>query len=51
MHDIRLSNARLDPPVCLAALDQATINAGGIASFLGKVRANDRPNDGVEALE
>ncbi|MEO0906116.1 MAG: molybdenum cofactor biosynthesis protein MoaE [Pseudomonadota bacterium] len=51
MHDIRLSDARLDPSVCLAALDQATHNAGGIASFLGKVRANDRPNDGVEALE
>ena len=54
MHDIRLSNARLDPPVCLAALDQATNNAGGIASFLGKVRANDandRANESVEALE
>ena len=47
MQDIRLSDARLDPSVCLAALDQATHNAGGIASFLGKVRAND----GVEALE
>ena len=54
MQDIRLSDARLDPPVCLAALDQATNNAGGIASFLGKVRANeanDRANDSVEALE
>ncbi|MEP2737246.1 MAG: molybdenum cofactor biosynthesis protein MoaE [Erythrobacter sp.] len=47
MRDIRLLSGPLDPNAALDALSDATPNAGGIASFTGKVRAGDD----VEALE
>ncbi len=48
MHgDVRLLSGRFDPADELAVFSQAHDEAGGIASFLGKVRAGD----GVEALE
>ena len=47
MRDIRLLNTPLAPNPVLDALAEATPDAGGLASFVGKVRATD----GVEALE
>ncbi len=46
MRDIRLETAALDTNAALDALAAATPDSGGIASFIGKVRAG-----GVEALE
>src|SRR5258706_8894302 len=45
--DVRLLTARFDPAAELAAFSAAHAGAGGIASFIGQVRAGD----GVEALE
>jgi molybdopterin synthase catalytic subunit len=45
--DVRLLDAAFDPAAELAAFASAHPKAGGIASFLGQVRAGD----GVEALE
>ena len=47
MRDIRLLDAAFEPSTLIEALDQATPDAGGLTSFVGKVRASD----GVEALE
>ena len=47
MRDIRLLDVPVDPSAAVEALTQATPDAGGIASFVGKVRATG----GVEALE
>lgn len=47
MRDIRLLSGPLDPNAALDSLTAATPNAGGIASFTGKVRAGDD----VEALQ
>lgn len=47
MRDIRLLNSSLAPNPILDALSGATREAGGVASFLGKVRSAG----GVEALE
>lgn len=47
MRDIRLAAESFDPNSAIDALAMATPDAGGIASFVGKVRAGD----GVEALE
>lgn len=46
MRDIRLETAPFDPGSAVDALAAATPDAGGIASFIGKVRAHN-----VEALE
>lgn len=45
--DIRLLDTSFDPNLALDRLSAASPDAGGIASFVGKVRAGD----GVEALE
>lgn len=45
--EIRLLDASFDPNEALDRLSAASPDAGGIASFVGKVRAGD----GVEALE
>lgn len=45
--DVRLLDTALVPETILAEFSAAHPRAGGIASFLGKVR----PDDGVEALE
>jgi molybdopterin synthase catalytic subunit len=45
--DVRLLAEALEPEPALAAFARAHPQAGGIASFVGKVR----PDDGVEALE
>ncbi len=45
--DVRLLHGALAPEAALAAFSAAHPAAGGIASFVGKVR----PDDGVEALE
>lgn len=45
--DVRLLDRELVPENALAAFAVAHPQAGGIASFVGKVR----PDDGVEALE
>jgi molybdopterin synthase catalytic subunit len=45
--DVRLLDATFDPAAELAAFSGAHESAGGIASFLGQVRAGE----GVEALE
>ena len=45
--DIRLAGEAFDPAGELAAFSAAHSSAGGIASFIGQVRAGD----GVEALE
>jgi molybdopterin synthase catalytic subunit len=45
--DVRLAVAPFDPAAELAAFTQAHEAAGGVASFLGKVRADE----GVQALE
>ena len=45
--DVRLLDGALAPEAALAAFAAAHPAAGGIASFVGKVR----PDDGVEALE
>lgn len=45
--DVRLSLVSLDPAAELAKFADANDEAGGIASFLGQVRAGE----GVEALE
>ncbi len=47
MADVRLLHAPFDPAAELAAFAAACGTAGGIASFLGQVRAGD----GVECLE
>lgn len=47
MRDIRLLESPLEPEVATRTLAEATPDAGGIASFVGKVRATG----GVEALE
>jgi molybdopterin synthase catalytic subunit len=47
MREIRLLDAAFDPHSSLAALSEQTPEAGGIATFIGKVRASG----GVEALE
>jgi molybdopterin synthase catalytic subunit len=45
--DVRLLDASFDPAAELAAFSAAHAQAGGIASFIGQVRAGS----GVEALE
>lgn len=45
--DVRLTSAPFDPTAELAGFSSAHAAAGGIASFIGQVRAGD----GVEALE
>ena len=45
--DVRLQDHALEPEAELAAFAAAHSQAGGIASFIGKVR----PDDGVELLE
>ena len=45
--DVRLNDALFDPAAELGAFAAAHSSAGGVASFLGQVRAGD----GVEALE
>ena len=45
--DVRLLETELAPQAALATFSAAHPGAGGIASFVGKVR----PDDGVEALE
>lgn len=47
MKDVRLLDAPFDPEAALAAFTAAHPQAGGIASFVGKVR----PDGDVEALE
>ncbi|MEO6153314.1 MAG: molybdenum cofactor biosynthesis protein MoaE [Croceibacterium sp.] len=47
MNDVRLLDSALVPEAALARFGQDHPAAGGIASFVGKVR----PDDGVEALE
>lgn len=47
MRDIRLVTEPFLPGAAIDAFTAACRNAGGIASFVGKVR----PDDGVEALE
>jgi len=47
MKDVRLLGERLVPETALAAFSAAHPGAGGIASFVGKVR----PDGDVEALE
>lgn len=47
MRDIRVLDTALEPAEFLAALDSATPDAGGLASFVGKVRRTG----GVQALE
>ena len=47
MRDIRLLSEPLDPNAALDALTLVTPDAGGIASFVGKVRVSG----GVEVLE
>ncbi|MHA7818947.1 MAG: molybdenum cofactor biosynthesis protein MoaE [Erythrobacter sp.] len=47
MRDVRLLETPLQPEAATQALADATPDAGGIASFVGKVRATG----GVEALE
>ena len=47
MRDVRLLDAALEPDAALNGLSAATPDAGGIASFVGKVRVTG----GVEALE
>lgn len=47
MRDIRLLDAPFDPNAVIDALAMASPDIGGIASFVGKVRAGK----GVEALE
>ena len=47
MRDVRLLGTALDPNAALDALTVATPDAGGIASFVGKVRVTG----GVEMLE
>ena len=47
MKDVRLLETALAPEAALAGFAAAHPEAGGIASFVGKVR----PDDGVEALE
>jgi molybdopterin synthase catalytic subunit len=48
--EVRLSADPFDPPIELAVFTSAHPSAGGIASFLGQVRA-DAGADPVEALE
>ena len=50
MRDIRLLAEPFDPSVAVDALTPATPDAGGVASFIGKVRTS-ADADGVEALE
>jgi molybdopterin synthase catalytic subunit len=45
--DVRLLDESLVPEAALARFAEAHSEAGGVASFVGKVR----PDDGVEALE
>ncbi|OYW44179.1 MAG: molybdopterin converting factor [Sphingomonadales bacterium 12-68-11] len=47
MRDVRLLEAPFDPEAAVAAFAAVHPAAGGVASFVGKVR----PDDGVEALE
>jgi molybdopterin synthase catalytic subunit len=47
MKDVRLLDAAFSPEAALTSFSEAHRQAGGIASFVGKVR----PDDGVEALE
>ena len=51
MRDIRLLRESFDPSQPLDSLIDATPDAGGIATFVGKVRAGDDRRDAVEALE
>lgn len=51
IRDIRLLSDRLDPSSALEVLSAATPAAGGIASFTGKVRAENKGGGDVEALE
>jgi len=47
MFDVRLLDRSFEPADAIADLSAAVPDAGGVASFIGKVRAGD----GVEALE
>ena len=49
--DVRLTSASFDPAAELAGFSAAHANAGGIASFLGQVRAEANEHGSVEALE
>ena len=51
MRDIRLLRGALDPAAAIAGLTDATPSAGGIASFVGKVRVDDEAQEPVAALE
>ncbi len=51
MRDIRLLDAPFDPNPAIDVLAAATPDAGGIATFVGKVRAGETGPDAVEALE
>lgn len=51
MFDIRLLDAPFDPNSATDQLIANTPDAGGIATFLGKVRSGDSGPDAVESLE
>ena len=51
MQDVRLLNVGFDPNQAMDALSVAAPEAGGIASFIGKVRTGADQADIVRALE
>lgn len=51
MRDVRLLETALIPETATQALADATPDAGGIASFVGKVRPSGEEADSVEVLE
>ncbi|BDI60673.1 molybdenum cofactor biosynthesis protein MoaE [Qipengyuania nanhaisediminis] len=51
MFETRLCDVPFDPARSLAALAKACPDAGGIASFVGQVRAQDDGDSAVDALE
>ncbi|MGB3712652.1 MAG: molybdenum cofactor biosynthesis protein MoaE [Erythrobacter sp.] len=51
MFDTRLLGEPFDPAERIGRLADTTAGAGGIASFIGQVRAGDAEDEPVEALE
>ena len=51
MFETRLIDGEFDLSRVLDRLSSATPDAGGVASFVGKVRAGDSGQDAIEALE